>query len=172
MEINCFIGPVFSKSPAGLLFFPSLLNLRQFEIFNPVIYGADAVQRSLGDLLINALLLCWVVLFAWSKLRYIENPVSGLSLKLRWLLGLLALCTLIYSSFVLANVVRSLVSDSKISFDVTNFFSLDWYTVAGFVVLACLSLSYYYLSQLLFRFIFLCLREEIILFISQLGLPD
>jgi len=135
-------------------FFPSLLNLRQFEIFNPVIYGADAVQRSLGDLLINALLLCWVVLFAWSKLRYIENPVSGLSLKLRWLLGLLALCTLIYSSFVLANVVRSLVSDSKISFDVTNFFSLDWYTVAGFVVLACLSLSYYYLSQLLFRFIF------------------
>ena len=135
-------------------FFPSLLNLRQFEIFNPVIYGADPIQRSLGDLLINALLFCWIVLFAWSKLRYIENPVSGLSLKLRLILGVVSLCLLIFSTFILSNVVRSLVSDSKISFDVTNFFSLDRYTIAGFVVLACLSLSYYYLSRLLYRFIF------------------
>lgn len=135
-------------------FFPFLLNLRQFEIFNPVIYGADPIQRSLGDLLINALLFCWIVLFAWSKLRNVENPVAGIPIRLCWLLGIISLLILIFSSFILANVVRSLVSDSKISFDVTNFFSLDRYTVAGFVVLACLSLSYYYLSKLLYRFIF------------------
>ena len=44
-------------------YFPSLLNLRQFELFSPVIYGSNAIQRSLGDLLINAILFCWVVLF-------------------------------------------------------------------------------------------------------------
>jgi signal transduction histidine kinase len=45
------------------------------------------------------------------------------------------------------------VADSKISFDVTDFFSLDKYSVVGFIVLASLSLGYYYFTQLMFRFI-------------------
>ena len=135
-------------------YFPSILNLRQFELFSPLIYGSNGIQRSLGDLLINAMLFCWVILFAWSKLRYVENPAANFSLRMRWVAGFLGLCLLIISTFVLATVIRSLVADSKISFDVTNFFSLNRYTVFGFFVLACLSLSYYYFSQLLFRLIF------------------
>ncbi|HOZ69800.1 MAG TPA: HAMP domain-containing sensor histidine kinase [Chitinophagaceae bacterium] len=134
--------------------FPLLLNLRQFELFNPVIYGSDPIQRSLGDLLINASLFCWVVLFAWYKLRGREHPFESMPARWRWIPAILSLVLLIFSSFILANVVRSMVADSKISFDVTNFFGLDRYTIAGFVVLACLSVSYYYLSQLLYQFIF------------------
>jgi signal transduction histidine kinase len=134
--------------------FPLLLNLRQFELFNPVIYGSDPIQRSLGDLLINSSLLCWLVLFAWYKLREREHPFESMSRRWRWIPGVVSLVTLIFSSFILASVVKSMVADSKISFDVTNFFSLDRYTVAGFVVLACLSISYYYLSQLLYKFLF------------------
>lgn len=135
-------------------YYPQIMNLRQFELFNPAIYGSNAIQRSLGDLLINAVLFCWWVLFAWSKLRQHENPGAGFSRPVRILSGIIALCLLIFCTFVLAAVIRSLVADSKISFDVTNFFSLTRYTVVGFFVLACLSLSYYYFTQLLFRFIF------------------
>ena len=135
-------------------YYPSILNLRQFELFSPLIYGSNAIQRSLGDLMINAILFCWVVLFAWSKLRDKEDPAGYFPLRLRWATGVIALALLILSTFVLATVIRSMVSDSKISFDVTNFFSLTRYTVVGFFVLACLSLSYYYFSQLLFRLIF------------------
>ena len=135
-------------------YYPSLLNLRQFELFDPSIYGSNPIQRSLGDLLINSLFLCWVVLFAWSKLREFENPAESFSVRYKWVAGIFSLCLLLFSTFVLATVIRSLVSDSTISFDVTDFFSLNFYTVAGFAALACLSLSYYYLSQLLFRFIF------------------
>ncbi|MGB3155347.1 MAG: HAMP domain-containing sensor histidine kinase [Chitinophagaceae bacterium] len=135
-------------------YYPSLLNLRQFELFDPAIYGSNAIQRSLGDLLINAILFCWVVLFAWSKLHPVENPSAGFSNPVKWLAGIVSLCLLIFSTFILASVIRSLVADSKISFDVTNFFSLNRHTVAGFFALACLSLTYYYFSQLLFRLIF------------------
>jgi len=138
----------------GTYLFPELLNLRQFELFNPVIYGSDPVQRSLGDLLINSALLCWLVLYAWYSFRNVRDPFAAVKNSLRWIPAVISLLLLIFSSFLLANVVRSMVADSKISFDVTNFFSLDRYTVAGFVVLASLSLSYYYLSQLLYRFIF------------------
>lgn len=135
-------------------FFPALLNLRQFELFNPAWYGSNVVQRSLGDLLINAVLFCWIVLFAWSKLHNREDLAARFSEKIRWVAGIISLLLLIGSTFVLASVIRSMVADSKISFDVTNFFTLNFFTVVGFVVLACLSLSYYYFSQLLFRLIF------------------
>ena len=38
-----------------IYFFPALLNLRQFELFDPSIYGSSPVNRSLGDLLINSI---------------------------------------------------------------------------------------------------------------------
>lgn len=138
-------------------YYPSLLNLRQFELFDPGIYGSNIIQRSLGDLLINSVLFCWVVLFAWSKLQHKEKMGDVIMQDtgwFKWLYAGLALCLLILSTFILSAVIRSMVADSKISFDVTNFFSLTQYTVFGFFILACLSLSYYYLSRLLFRLIF------------------
>ena len=137
-----------------IYFSPSLLNLRQFELFDPSIYGSNMVQRSLGDLLINAILFCWIILFAWSKLQHKENIVEKFPEHLKWITGIGALCLLILSTFLLSTMIRSMVADSKISFDVTDFFSLNIYSVIGFVVLAALSFSYYYLSQLLFRLIF------------------
>ncbi|HYC38845.1 MAG TPA: HAMP domain-containing sensor histidine kinase [Chitinophagaceae bacterium] len=134
--------------------FPGLLNLRQFGLFNPSIYAANAVQRSLGDFLINSVLFCWMILFAWAKLRNWQRPLDPLPPRRAQAPAVLAIVVLLASTFVLASMIRSLIADSKISFDVTDFFSLNQYTVAGFVVLAALSLSYYYFSQLLFRFIF------------------
>ena len=145
--------------------YPSLLNLRQFELFDPAIYGSNAVQRSLGDLLINSLFFCWIVLYAWSKLRHARNPLQGLSITNQWIVTIGSLFLLTISTFLFATVIRSIVANSKISFDVTDFFSLDIYTIFGFVVLAALALSYYYFSQLLYRFIFpLFEKQSLLLF--------
>ncbi len=137
-----------------LYLFPSLLNLRQFEFFSPLIYGSNLVQRSLGDLFINVIFFGWIILYAWSKLQDTKEYPLSINLKLKRVIGILALLLLVVSTFTLASLIRSLVADSKISFDVTNFFSLNRYTLAGFFILASLSLSFYYLSKLLFRLIF------------------
>ncbi|HEX7845155.1 MAG TPA: histidine kinase dimerization/phospho-acceptor domain-containing protein, partial [Chitinophagaceae bacterium] len=150
-------------------YYPSVLNLRQFELFDPAIYGSNPIQRSLGDLLINALLFCWVVLFAWAKIRPTEKPAASLPGSPRWIGGVGALILLTISTFLFANVIRSIVANSKISFDVTDFFSLDIYTIFGFVVLAALALSYYYFSQLLFRFIFPLFEKQFIILYLAIG---
>ncbi len=150
--------------------FPSIFNLRQFELFSPLIYGSNFVQRSLGDLLVNSILFCWIILFAWSKLQQKEKIVAEFPKRLIWVTGIFSLYLLIFSTFLLASVIRSFVADSKISFDVTDFFGLNQYSVIGFVVLACLSLSYYYFSKLLFRFIFPLFGERKILIYFAIGL--
>ena len=151
---------------------PELFSLRQFPLFDPSIYAANQFNRSLGDLLINAVLFCWIVLFTWYKLGPIQVP-KFLKGKVIYVAGVLAVFFLILSTFQLATVIRSLVSDSKISFSVTDFFSLDIYTVVGFIVLALLSLSYYYFTRLLFRFIYPVFEKNpvyIYFFIALVGL--
>jgi two-component system, NtrC family, nitrogen regulation sensor histidine kinase NtrY len=149
-----FLGIMLLAIRVVTYLFPALLNLRQFELFDPTIYGSNIIQRTLGDLLFNSIFFCWFVLFAWSKVSQIELIGNRLPLWLRWIVGIISLCLLIYSTFIISSVIRSIVADSKISFDVTDFSSLTIYTAVGFIVLACLSLSYYYFTQLLFRVIF------------------
>lgn len=140
-----------------LLVFPALFSLRQFELFSATIYGNffNPFNRSLGDLLINAVFFCWFVVFTWYHYGTFKQLPPWLSGRRLLIAGGITLFLLLFSTFQFANVVRSLIADSKISFNVIDFFSLDVYTVVGLIVLALLSLSYYYLSRLLFRAIFL-----------------
>ncbi|MDP4262311.1 MAG: ATP-binding protein [Bacteroidota bacterium] len=155
-----FLGLALLAIRTGTYLFPGILNLRQFELFDPTIYGSNIIQRSLGDLLFNSIFFCWFVLFAWAKVQHIELFGSRFPVWVRWIAGILSLCLLIYSTFILSSVIRSIVTDSKISFDVTDFSSLNIYSVVGFIVLACLSLAYYYFTQLLFRVIFPLFKEN------------
>ena len=130
-------------------FFPIPLNLRQFELFDPAVYGANVILRSLGDLLINSILFAWLVLFIRHHLQDSEFQIPQKKSFTRW--WFLALATLIYlaTSFMFADIIRSMVSDSQISFDVINFFTLNQYSVIGFVVLCCIAIGYFVLSQIL-----------------------
>jgi len=55
-------------------FLPIPLNFRQYELFDPSVYGSGPILRSLGDLLINAALFVWFVMFMRFQLR--EQKVS------------------------------------------------------------------------------------------------
>jgi two-component system, NtrC family, nitrogen regulation sensor histidine kinase NtrY len=136
-------------------------SLRRFGLFNPAVYAVNYVNSSLGDLLINSVLLCWIVLFTWYTLSpdwKMPSFLKGLKL---YAVGFVAIFALIFATFQFANTVRNLVAESKVSFDVTNFFSLDiFYTTIGFIILALLSLTYYYFTRLLFRFIFSAFKDN------------
>lgn len=130
-------------------FFPDLLYLRQFELFDPYIYGSSLVLSSLGDLLINSLLLCWIVIFVNRRLNTATIrafPHAGQNwVGVTGLLTVLVVCT-----FAFADILQTLVSDAKMSFNVANFFSLvQQYSFVGFVVMATLGLSYFLLTQIL-----------------------
>lgn len=137
-----------------LFYYPGIFLFRQFQLFDPTIFSTNWVNASLGDLLINALFFCWLVVFAWYHVGHLTWMPRFLYGKRMVVAGVVALLFLMLATFELATVVRSLVADSKLSFNVTDFFSLDVYTIIGFVILASISLGYYYFTRLLFHFIF------------------
>ncbi len=132
--------------------FPGLLNLRQYELFDPTIYSSSIVLSSLGDLLINALLFCWITLFIKLEMPNYSLPRLG-NAWLQWVITAVVLVVLVIVSFLFADIVQSLVADARISFNVTNFFSLTVYSFIAFIVLAALALSYFLFTQILLRLI-------------------
>lgn len=127
-------------------YYPDLLDLRDFELFDPSIYSSSFVFSSLGDLMINGILFCWLMLFISRRL-----PTDQMkSIRPAWLgfiCIIFALTLLISVTFIFADILQSLVADAQISFNVTNFFSLTKYSFIGFLILGTLSLSYFFFSQ-------------------------
>ncbi len=148
-----FLAPLVFGLRLISYFFPFPLNFRQFELFDPSIYGSNIVLRSLGDLLINSVLFTWIVLFAHYHLQEKNVVLKNKASWFRWIILSVVSIVLLVATFTSGQVIRSMVADSQISFDVINFFTLNIYSVTGFIVLCCVAISYFLLSQILLYFL-------------------
>ncbi len=130
-------------------YFPIPLNFRQFDLFDPAVYGSNVVLRSLGDLLINAVLFVWVILFVRNQLQEKKYVMAPRLQGVKWLWLTLVVLVFIAATFVCGHILQSMVADSQISFDVINFFTLNSYSIIGFVVLCCIAIGYFLMGQIL-----------------------
>ena len=129
-------------------YLPIPFTYRHLELFDPFIYASNSLHPSLGDLLINIILVFWLVsFFKQTSLLRIENlkPVES---RASWVVTVLLSGILLLLSIIAASVVRSLIVDSKISFDISNFFSLSIYTFISFLILCFITLSFFHLSHI------------------------
>lgn len=129
------------------------LNTRQFNLFDPAIYGSSAVLKSLGDLLINVLLALWITLLIRNFVFKYQIAIASGSRIRNGLIVFAGSIALLAVTFIGTSVVRSLVSDSHISFDVMNFFSLNRYSVIGVIILCSIAITFYTASQLILHLI-------------------
>jgi len=162
-QISWWRGILFLVSAVFFLraftyFFPDILYLRRFELFDPTIYSTSFLMGSLGDLLINSFLFCWTMLFVRRELDE-SYFLPSKNKILQWIKVSLTLIVMVGATFYIGSLIRSLIIDAKISFNVTNFFSLSVYSFVGFIVLACLALGYFYLSQTLLQIIHPTFRQ-------------
>lgn len=127
--------------------FPIPFNMRQLELFDPTIYGSNFIMRSLGDLLINTALLTWIILFLNTQLQEKKIVLRFTFPYQQWVILGGGCIVIVAATFIGSNIIRSLIADSQISFDVINFFSLTIYSVVGFIVLCSIAIGYYFLCR-------------------------
>ena len=135
-------------------YFPFPFEFRNLPLFDPSIYASNKLHPSLGDLLINVVLAFWVISFV--KFVAITSLKSVPDIKGRkgWWITVILCIFLIVLSFTSAGVIRSLIIDSKISFDVTNFSSLTIYSLLSFIILCFIILTFFHLSHIALLFIY------------------
>ncbi len=144
---------------AGTYFFPFPFEYSRLGLFDPSVYASNFLHPSLGHLLINTILLFWIV--GYYKFNSLNYKPSTFYRKYSFV-KYVNIILLLMIAFVMAEIISTLVLDSKISFDVTHFFSLNYFSVISLVTLTFLGITFYHLSHILLRPVF-ALRTKIYL---------
>jgi len=114
-------------------------NMSSLLFFSPLLYASSSWLPSFGDLFIDTLCLLWLVIFVTRHTpykHYFDNVPAG---RLRGVLPAVLAATMVAYMLLFVGIVRSLVLDSSISFDVSQFYSIDIYTVLGLLVICAIT---------------------------------
>ncbi len=134
-------------------YLPFPFDFKKIQLFDASIYASSRWLPSLGDLLLNSILLFWLVIFIKSHFQERQQLTFKVSERQSWLFHGIILSLLVLSVFQLVDLVKSLVTDSQISFDVIDFFSLNIYTVTSFAILCMLVICIYHSTQVFLHFL-------------------
>ncbi|NUM32321.1 MAG: GHKL domain-containing protein [Bacteroidetes bacterium] len=103
-----------------------LKSLQNSEIFNPEIFASSFLIPSLGDLLLNV--ICFLTIFISFINIENKNFLNFKYQKLKIVKTLLLFISMIFLSDMVISLVRSLVSDSNISFDFSDLTKINIYS--------------------------------------------
>lgn len=127
---------------ALLFLFPQILMLRQFELFDPSLYSSNFFLNSLGDLFLHVFFYLWFIYFVYRNFQRLQAPLLK-EQRSNLLFAILILAYLVVLTFEMAHLIRGLVADGQLSFNVTNFESLSYYSFVAFLVLALMGIGYF-----------------------------
>lgn len=152
-------GGILISLRSCMYFFPDLLHLKQYTLFDPGIYSSGYILSSLGDLLINTILSCWMIAFIKQVIGQKSFRYNG-SIWLRWVFIVPVIFALLAITYGTADIIKSLITDATIPFTVTNFFKLNVYSVLSFIILAGISFTYFFIAGLLLKILIALLQSD------------
>lgn len=120
----------------------------KMELFNPVHYATSLIFPSLGDFLINALLLCYLFYFINQKVSFKPFINSMISNRPeRNVTGVFVILFVLAFAWLISMSLRGLVIHSNIIFNLNNIFELNYLSLTGFLISGLLLLSFYLASN-------------------------
>ena len=142
-------------------------NRYNLNLFDPRYYGSKGFP-SLGDLLLNVLCMTWLMGYIYGYRK--EINISGRLWRpwINYVLFGLALGVLYLGGYLIDDVFQGLITNSSISFDVSNVLNLNWVSWVGLGIYCFLALNFYFLIQTGFDLtesLYLTHRQRLIVFL-------
>ena len=119
--------------------FPYWFFNSDMPLFDPTIYGSNIIHSSLGQLLINVILLASILQFHKQYGESTHTIFNQLSTRLKEVIKLIIV---LVSGSAFAFIIKHLVQDSKISFDVSNFSSLNYFSLLGLILIVLMIICF------------------------------
>lgn len=114
-------------------------NLGTLNFFSPGLYASSIYLSSLGDLFINTMLLLWLVIFLMRHTHYASWLTGIKNEQLRLVIATILAAALLFYVYLFVSIIRGLVLDSSISFDVSHFYAINIYTAFGLLVIGSIT---------------------------------
>jgi len=127
-------------------------------IFGHSLYSAAGIYPSLGDYCLNTLFIAWFAAFLYTQRKNLLKTIPGKFVS--YIILTACIVILLASTALLIGQFYGLISNSKISFDIYNVFTLSKYSMLGLLMLCCSFLIFFLLND---TFLAIC---------SKLPIPD
>lgn len=125
-------------------FFPSAFG--DLNLFDPTYYATSQFFPSLGDLLLNSLLLLIIAYYANRRLN--SRNMKVMRAKTGQRVFVIMMFGVLYGyAWLITSLFRGMIKDSSINFDINNLFTLDWYSYVGLLIVGVLFLSFFILGN-------------------------
>jgi len=124
---------------AFLYWYGMPFNLNTLLFFSPQLYASSVYLSSFGDLFINTLCFLWLIIFITRHTPYKTYFDRVHNKPLRAFIAVALIAAMIAYVFFFVSIIRSLVLDSNISFDVSHFNTIDRYTILGLLVICTIT---------------------------------
>ncbi len=112
-------------------------------------FSTEVMNSSLGDLMINSLILLWLmVFFHWT---YRTTPVKKAPLPWKLLLSGLSYFSVIIGYLLLTHLFKSLVMSSGLIFDFDNVFRINFLSTVGIICALIALISFFLFSHRLMQ---------------------
>lgn len=115
--------------------------LQALNLFDPALYASSFIFPSLGDFLINSLLLVLVCQFIFVQLKIRPSQKVHPALQTILLVGLL------FFGLAITPLITGLIENSRINFNLNDVFNLDIFTLLGLIAIGCLLFAWYRLTS-------------------------
>jgi len=131
-------------------YFPIPFNFRQLSLFQQF-KNTGKISQSLGDLLINSVLLYWVTAFIkFNRPKFFQKGFIP-DKRVMIFFTIVSIAILLFILYFFEEIITGLVDNSGVNFEVTNFFTIDVSIIVSFVIICMLLLSFFYLSHLFIK---------------------
>ncbi|TAE04390.1 MAG: hypothetical protein EAZ97_00255 [Bacteroidetes bacterium] len=139
-----------------MLFFDIPVGLKQFDLFGIKFYSSSFVTPSLGDLLLNMIVLS--ILGGFIYLNYhVLLPIKKLLACPQWLRKIISVILVLFTYlafyFLFANL-ESIYFSSQTSLDITSDINFNTFKVACFFIFLLSALLYFFTSHVVSRLLF------------------
>ena len=162
-------GGKFLRNILGLAFslmlFRALLQIIQVpsvfyegEMFSPTLYATSFVLPSLGDLWLHLVFFAVLAIFAFYHQEKFRITRTALLQTMATGFGLMILVLLL--CWLTIDLIRGLVIDSRLVLDVKILFSLDVFSLIGFVTIAGILFTFFFAVQVIQKIIFLLFNKR------------
>ncbi len=127
------------------IFYHAPFFLYKLKLFDPSVYASSIWFPSLGDLFIDSAIILWYLILLESRSNQLKRYARAGKANLFILVahGILAFT----AAHAVISSIKSITVDSQISFDVNNFFSINFFTYVGLIVSIIQLLSVYFINR-------------------------
>jgi len=114
------------------------------KLFSPTLYASSFFSGSLGDLLLNTLVITWLTSFFYSTISIALISKGSLIRKTTY--AAIAFLLMLLFAQLSYTIIRSLVIDSSIPLDISYFLDLTSYSFVALLVICFLLFSNYLIT--------------------------